>query len=168
MNSHTVEALVGTLVIAVAAAFLYYAYANVNGTRTDGVRIVANFDRADGISVGTDVRISGVKIGSVVDKQLDPKTYLAHVVMSVDPTVKIPDDSSVKVAVDGLLGGNYLAVVPGGSATILAAGGEITNTQPSIDIVGLLGQAIFSPSSSGHSNNGNSGDGAAQPGTSQP
>ncbi len=149
MSTNAVETLVGTLVIAVAAAFLYYAYAIAGVSRAEGYRVHANFDRIDGVSVGTDVRISGIKVGSVVEQGLDPKTFLAHVVLAIKPDVAIPDDSSVKVALDGLLGGAYLAVVPGGSPTVIQNNGEIVNTQPSIDVVGLLGQAIFSPSAGG-------------------
>lgn len=144
----TVETLVGTLVVLIAAGFLAYAYTAGEVKTVTGYKVEASFDRIDGISVGTDVRISGIKIGSVTETILDPQTYLAKVTMNIDKNVQLPDDSSVKVAMDGLLGGSYLAVQPGGSETMLADGGEITYTQPSIDIVGLLGQAIFSPTSS--------------------
>jgi len=147
----TVETLVGTLVVLIAAGFLAYAYTVGEVKAVTGYTLTANFDRIDGISVGTDVRISGIKIGSVVEQSLDPQTYLAKVVMTIDKGIELSDDSAVKVAMDGLLGGSYLAIQPGGSETLLADGGEITYTQPSIDIVGLLGQAIFSPTSTGGS-----------------
>src|SRR5262245_23498513 len=101
MNSNAVETLIGTLVIALAAGFLVFAYSKGKVGKIEGYSIVANFDRADGINEGTDVRISGIKVGSVIDTKLDPATYYAHVTMSIEPAVKIPEDSSVKVAVDG-------------------------------------------------------------------
>lgn len=160
----TVETLVGTLVVLIAAGFLAYAYTVGEVKTVTGYKLTASFDRIDGISVGTDVRISGIKIGSVIEQSLDPQTYLADVVMSIDKSIELPEDSSVKVAMDGLLGGSYLAIQPGGSETMLVDGGEITYTQPSIDIVGLLGQAIFSPTSGGGSSApAPSGDGGAMP-----
>lgn len=160
----TVETLVGTLVVLIAAGFLAYAYTVGEVKGVTGYKLTASFDRIDGISVGTDVRISGIKIGSVVSQALDPKTYLANVVMTIDNGIELPEDSAVKVAMDGLLGGSYLAIQPGGSETMLVDGGEITYTQPSIDIVGLLGQAIFSPTSSGGgSAPAPSGDGGGMP-----
>jgi phospholipid/cholesterol/gamma-HCH transport system substrate-binding protein len=113
-----------------------------------GYRVVAEFDRAEGVSIGTDVRISGIKVGSVVEQTLDPATYFARVVMSIKPEVKLPEDSSVKVALEGLLGGAYLSIEPGGSESYIPDGGRIEITQGSIDVVGLLGQAVFSPDSS--------------------
>jgi phospholipid/cholesterol/gamma-HCH transport system substrate-binding protein len=145
MNSNAVETLIGTLVIALAAGFLVFAYSKGKVGKVEGYSIVANFDRADGINEGTDVRISGIKIGSVVDTKLDPATFYAKVTMTIEPKVKIPEDSAIKVAVDGLLGSPYLSIEPGGAEKQLADGGELTHTQPSIDIVGLLSRAIFAP-----------------------
>ncbi len=147
MNGRAVEILMGTLVLVVAAGFLVFASSMIDVTRVNGYRVIAEFDRADGVSVGTDVRISGIKIGSVVEQSLDTSTYYARVVMNIEPTVKLPEDSSVKVALDGLLGGAYLSIEPGGSDQYIADGGRLENTQGSIDVVGLLGQAIFSPDS---------------------
>ncbi len=149
MNSRAVETLMGTLVVIVAAGFLLFAYSATGQGRVNGYKIAAEFDRIDGVSVGTDVRVSGIKVGSVVEQKLDPTNFFARVVMSIDPNVKLPDDSSVKVALDGLLGGAYLSIEPGGSEKLIADGGMIQHTQPSIDVVGLLGQAVFSPSSGG-------------------
>lgn len=148
MNTSAIETLMGTLVIAIAAGFLVFAYSAGNLRPVEGYRVTAEFDRIDGVDVGTDVRIAGIKIGSVVAQSLDPKNYLATVVMSINRSVKLPEDSSVKVALDGLLGGAYLAIQPGGSEMMVADGGRLTDTQPSIDVVGLLGQAIFSPGAS--------------------
>jgi phospholipid/cholesterol/gamma-HCH transport system substrate-binding protein len=163
MQSNAVETLIGTIVIALAAGFLVFAYSVGKVGKVEGYNVVANFDRVDGVSEGTDVRISGIKIGSVTAAVLDPATYFAKVTMSIEPAVKIPEDSSVKVAIDGLLGSPYLAVQPGGSQKVLADGGEIANTQPSIDIVGLLSRAIFSPSSSSKSGSGGKGGGQSEP-----
>jgi len=116
------------------------------------------------LAVGGDVRLSGIKIGAITGQTLDSKSYEAIVRISIDRAVQLPDDSSIKVTSASLLGSNYLSIEPGGSETMLVDGGEITYTQPSIDIVGLLGQAIFSPTSGGGSSApAPSGDGGAMP-----
>ncbi|MEP3816355.1 MAG: outer membrane lipid asymmetry maintenance protein MlaD, partial [Nitratireductor sp.] len=65
--------------------------------------------------------------------------------------VKLPDDSSAKITSEGLLGGSYISVTPGGSEELLTEGGEIMFTQGSVDLMSLIGQAVFSASDSGDS-----------------
>lgn len=144
MQSGFVETLIGAVVVIVAAGFFYYGWNTTGSGAVSGYEVVAKFDRIDGIGVGTDVRLSGIKIGSVTKQELDAKTYRALVRMNIRPEVQLPDDSSIKVASEGLLGGSYLSVGPGGSDTMMKAGSEFEVTQGSIDLVGLLGQAIFS------------------------
>ena len=144
MQNGFVETLIGAAVIIVAVGFFYYGYNTTGSGAVAGYEIVARFNRVDGISAGTDVKMSGIKIGTVTSQELDQKTYRALVRMNIRNDIKLPEDSSIKVANEGLLGGAYLAVAPGGSDTMMVAGGEFETTQGSIDLVGLLGQAIFS------------------------
>ncbi len=139
-NNHTVETLIGAIVVAVAVGFLYYAYANANAASLGGYDVAAKFQRVDGLNVGTDVRLSGIKIGSVSSLALDPKTYQATVHLNIRSDVKLPDDSSIMVTSTGLLGNSYLSVSPGGSDTMLPAGGQIRNTQGSVDLMSLIGR----------------------------
>lgn len=145
MGGNLVETLIGAVVLAVATVFLVFAYstAGVRSTVT-GYEVMARFDRIDGLATGSDVRLSGIKIGSVAGQALDTKTYQAVVRLNIDSAVKLPDDSSAKVATEGLLGGSYLSIEPGGSDAMLKAGGEIKFTQGAISLVDLIGQAIFS------------------------
>jgi phospholipid/cholesterol/gamma-HCH transport system substrate-binding protein len=163
MNTNAVETLIGTLVIAIAAGFLVFAYSMGDVAKVQGYKLNANFERADGINVGTDVRISGIKVGSVVEEKLDNTTYFARVVLSVDKAIKVPEDSSVKVSSDGLLGGSYLSIQPGGSEKTLADGGEIMNTQSSIDLMSLVTRALFSPSKGGSGSGASSSGGSEAP-----
>jgi phospholipid/cholesterol/gamma-HCH transport system substrate-binding protein len=87
--------------------------------------------------------LSGIKVGTVSRLELDPKTYAAVAYLSLRNDVKLPDDSSVRITSEGLLGNQYLSIEPGGSQKLLAPGGEIENTQGSIDLIGLLGKAVF-------------------------
>ncbi|MFA5122831.1 outer membrane lipid asymmetry maintenance protein MlaD [Zavarzinia sp.] len=162
MSSNLVETLVGAVVIGVAAIFVVFAYSNVGRTSTGGYMVTARFDRVDGLPIGADVRISGIKVGSVVAQDLDPATYRAQVRMTISKAIELPDDSSAKVASEGLLGGAYIAIEPGGSDKFLQQGSEIKYTQSSVDLMGLISRAVF-----GAANGDGSSDGA-KPATANP
>ena len=147
MQSNLVETLIGTIVVLIAGAFLFYGYSTAGIRSSNGYQVSAEFSRVDGLTNGSDVRMSGIKIGTVVAQRLDPKNYQAVVDMSLDSGVKIPDDSNAKITSEGLLGSNYVSIVPGGSETYLANGDEIMFTQGSVDLMGLIGQALFSTDS---------------------
>lgn len=144
MQNNTVETIIGAIVVAVAALFLFYAYTSTGSGRVAGYDLYARFAAADGITNGTDVRLHGIKVGTVTSLALDPKTYQAIVHVSVRDDIKIPDDSTIKVTSSGVLGGNYVSISPGGSDKMLAAGGEIPNTQGSVDLFGLISKTINS------------------------
>ena len=144
MNRNLIETVMGAVVLVVAALFVVFAYSKAEVGAVEGYEIQAKFDRVDGILAGSDVRMSGIKIGTVTESSLDPKTYFAEVKMNIRSDVKIPDDTSIAVSTDGLLGDKFLALSPGGSDDMLEPGGEITTTQGSIDLMSLVGQMIFS------------------------
>jgi phospholipid/cholesterol/gamma-HCH transport system substrate-binding protein len=143
MQNNTFETLMGAFVIVVAAGFLYFAYTSTGVGSLGGYELNARFASADGIATGTDVRLHGVKVGRVASLDLDPKTYAVNAAISVRSDIKIPDDSSIKVTSAGIMGSSYLAIQPGGSDKMLPPGGEITNTQGSIDLMGLIGRAMY-------------------------
>jgi len=124
MQNSFVETLIGAAVLVIAGAFFFYAYNRTDAGTVTGYPLVAKFDRIDGIGIGADVRMSGIKIGTVTGEELDQKTYRALIRMSIRSDIKVPDDSSIRVATVGLLGGSYLSVSPGGNDTLLGAGGE--------------------------------------------
>jgi phospholipid/cholesterol/gamma-HCH transport system substrate-binding protein len=140
------EIAAGAVVLAVAAVFLVFAVTNSGrgGVSGPGVTLTARFDRIDGLAPGADVRIAGVKVGSVVDQRIDPQTFLAVLTMRIDGNLRIPSDSSAEIASEGLLGGRFVSLVPGGSERLLTDGGQITITQSAISLESLLGRFIFS------------------------
>ncbi len=142
MNGNIVETLVGAVVLAVAAVFLWFAVDRANVGGVSGYELSARFQNASGVSVGTDVMMSGIKIGSVLEQQLDPKTYEAVVILSVRDDIRLPTDSSIRIATAGLLGGNFLAIEPGAEEEMLVAGDEFELTQSAIDLSDLIGRAI--------------------------
>jgi phospholipid/cholesterol/gamma-HCH transport system substrate-binding protein len=152
MRNNTVETIMGAIVVLVAAAFLYYAYSTTgSGALAGGYELTAKMPRVDGLATGTDVRLSGIKIGAVRELTLDPKTYLVTLHMSISDKYQIPTDSSLMVTSSGLLGGSYLSITPGGDDTMLPPGGAITNVQGSVDLMGLVGRFIGGGGSGGQS-----------------
>lgn len=144
MANNFVETLIGALVLAVAGVFLFFAFTRTDVGQVAGYELSASFDSVDGIVIGSDVRLSGIKVGTVTGQELDPATFRAQVLMAISPEVELPEDSSAKITSEGLLGGNYISLLPGGSPDVLVDGDEIEFTQGSIDLLGLIGQAIFS------------------------
>ncbi len=144
MGKNLIETLMGTVVIAVAAIFMLFAYSKADVGAVSGYTVKAKFDRIDGINVGGDVRLSGIKVGTVVEEILDPNTYFAVVTLSIDNSIKLPTDTSAACTSSGLLGNKYLNLSPGADDTMIAEGGEIESTQGCIDLFALLGQMIFS------------------------
>ncbi len=143
LKEHGAEALIGLLVVLVAVWFGYYAWARTGGGRVaNAVRVTALFPNANGVSVGTDVRVAGLKIGQVAALKLDPQSYQANVVLAIDPTAKVPADSSAAITSEGILGGNYISLIPGGDTTPLKSGDTIVDTQGSVDLMGMVGQFI--------------------------
>ena len=139
-----IEVATGAVVLLVAGGFLVFAIANTGQKfGGEGYTLNASFDHVDGLSVGADVRIAGVKIGSVQSIRLNPKTYQADVGFTVQNSVALTDDSSATVSTDGLLGGKYLAVATGGDDKTLKPGGTITITQGSVNLEALIGKYIF-------------------------
>jgi len=144
MRGNVIETVMGAVVIVVAGLFLVFAYNTSQRRAVSGYELSAEFSRIDGIRQGSDVRISGIKIGSVAAEELDPKTFLAVVRMSIDPSVKLPDDTVAAIISAGLLGDKYMSLVPGGSDAVIPPGGKIKYTQSSVSLESLIGQTIFS------------------------
>lgn len=133
------ETAIGAIVIAAAAGFVFYA-SGVSGRQAagDSVPLTARFRSVEGVAIGTDVRLAGIRVGSVTALDLDPQSYMARATLSVERAVPIPDDSDVKIASEGLLGGSFLEITPGASEFMIEPGGEILNTQSSVSLLNLL------------------------------
>ena len=147
MGKNFAETLIGIVVLAGAAIFLSFAYTKGGWETVDGYKVIGKFDRVDGLAEGSDVRMSGIKIGTVVSQKLDPKTYLAILTMNVESDVKLPRDSSIKIISNGLLGDKYLSITPGAEDEMISPGGELFHTQGSVDFLSLVGRMIFSQTS---------------------
>lgn len=139
MSHNTTEIAVGGAVLAGALAFAIYA-GQATGLSGGGAgyELNASFRSLEGVTVGTDVRLAGVKIGTVTGVTLNPETYRADTRFSVQDSIAVPDDSAVVVSSEGLLGGNYVEIMPGGSPFFFEAGDEIEDTQGAVSLISLL------------------------------
>ncbi|MDB5369573.1 MAG: mlaD [Roseomonas sp.] len=159
------EILTGAVVLLVAIGFLVYAVGNSGRSLSggSGLTLTAKFDRIDGLQPGADVRIGGVKVGSVVDQRIDPATFLAVLKLRVDGSLRLPADTSAEITSESLLGGKYVALVPGGDDKVLADGGDINITQSAVSLESLLGRFIFSVTELASSKEEPPQDGGASP-----
>lgn len=156
MKRNIIETVLGAVVLLVAVGFLVFAFQSSGlSSGPDGYEVSAQFDDAAGLIPGAEVRLSGVKIGTVASQSLDPETYFANVVMSIDKSIRLPTDTSARIVPDGLLGGNYVSLEPGADEETIADGGQILFTQGAVNVVDLLGRFIFSAADS-------AGDGQSQ------
>lgn len=139
MASEKTEILTGAAVLVVALAFAAYV-ARGSGFAPSGesYALKASFRSVEGVTVGTDVRLAGVKIGTVTSLKLNPQTYFADATISVAKDVILPDDSTILISSEGLLGGSFVELQPGGSPTNLAPGAEIEDTQGAVSVINLL------------------------------
>ncbi|MEE9480776.1 MAG: outer membrane lipid asymmetry maintenance protein MlaD [Kiloniellales bacterium] len=149
MKRNIIETALGAVVLLVAIGFLFFAFRATGLTSADsGYEVIGEFDDASGLVPGAEVRMSGVKIGTVLSQSLDPETFFAKVVMSIDDSIRLPTDTSARIVADGLLGGNYVSLEAGADEETIASGGRLLYTQGAINVVDLLGRFIFSAADS--------------------
>jgi phospholipid/cholesterol/gamma-HCH transport system substrate-binding protein len=143
MRGQWVETGLGAVVLAAAASFLIYALsAGAIHGKARGYDLIAKFGQVGALAPGADVRVAGVKVGTVSAITLDSKSFMAVTRMTLDPTVKLPADSTAKVTSDSLLGGSHIAIEPGGAQGDMKPGDEFQNAQGAVDLFGLIGQFI--------------------------
>ncbi len=144
MAGSAAETLIGAAVLAAAGGFLVYAAntADVSVGGNGGYELVAKFRKAEGVQAGGDIRIAGVKVGTVRSLTLDPKSYEAVVTMTFREGIEIPEDSSAKITSASLLGDNFIAIEPGASDYMLKAGDMFEFTQSSINLLDMAGKLI--------------------------
>lgn len=139
MASNVAETLIGAVVLVVAGAFLLYAN-SIAGVGSGGSTydLFAEFNNVEGVSVGTDVRLAGIKVGTVAGMELDPESYRAKVTFALQNDFKVPSDSEAAITSEGLLGGSYVSISPGASDFMLTDGEEIEMTQSAVSLINLL------------------------------
>lgn len=152
MRESLFETLVGLGVVLVAGFFLVFSLSQRSDAGTGGGYVLlAKFPRADGVAPGTDVRVAGLKVGSVTEVKVNPQTLKADVKLTVSRDISLPLDSTAKIQADGLLGGNYVFIEPGGDPDNLPTDGSgvFDFTSGSVDILRLLIDAVSAAAGGG-------------------
>jgi len=144
MKTNLLEVGMGAFVLIVCIIFGVFVYSTSQWKSPPGYEVIAKFDRIDGLMKGSEVRMSGVKVGHIKDMHLDPQSYMAVVRISLAPHVILPTDTSAEIVSDGLLGGKVMALIPGGDEEPIPPGGQIKFTQAAVSLESLIGQFIFS------------------------
>jgi phospholipid/cholesterol/gamma-HCH transport system substrate-binding protein len=161
MANNAIETVMGAVVLAVAGGFLYFAYHNGNVRPIEGYAVSARFSNVAGIGTGSEVRVGGIKVGTIEHLDLDPKTYQAVATMRIEDRVKLPKDSSAAIQSAGLLGDKFVTISPGGEETNLKDGDHIQYTQSSVNIEEMIGKFVFS--GGGADKGGDAGEAGKKP-----
>ena len=143
LKRSTLEIVMGLVVLAGAAIFAGLVYQASDIKSADGYLLHAEFGTTGGLSVGDDVRLSGIKVGQIVGQSLDPVTYSARIDMRIEDAVQLPSDSSARITAASLLGGNFLELLPGAGDDMLPEGSVIFDTRDPVSLSDLLGKIVF-------------------------
>ena len=140
MKVHFLDAFLGFLVLFITGLFLFYLYTTVDSKlfKSDSFRLHASFENVEGIVIGSNVKLSGVNIGTVKSVSLEPNNFYASITMDFDREYSFPDDTEASVQLEGLLGGSYISILPGGSDVMLLNNQEIIYTQGSTSLLNLM------------------------------
>lgn len=149
MGRHVIETIMGAVVLAVAAFFLVFAYSHADLGAVKGYTLKARFGSVGGLANGGDVRINGIKVGTVVAQSIDNQSFLAEATLSIRPDIRLPQDTEAVIDSDGLLGGKFVKLVPGRSTAMLAEGATITKTRNYRALEEMVGEIIFLATGSG-------------------
>jgi phospholipid/cholesterol/gamma-HCH transport system substrate-binding protein len=142
-REETREIITGALVVLAAIAVALVLHLRPAGA-TSGYELQVRLPKTDGLSKGAEVRVSGVRIGTVTDLTLDPQSYLATVRMNIHDDVHIPTDSALEVSSGGILGNLYVSIFPGKATAMLPPGGMIVKSCGAEDVMALIGRVGLS------------------------
>ena len=142
ISRKSVEVVLGAVALLVIGISVYFSFLATDFQPESGYKITAQFNTVDGLVVGADVRIGGVKVGTVIDQKIDPQTFKAIVVMTIKPDIRLTSDTRVSIGNDGLLGGNYIKLEPGGGKKIISGGAELRQTKDVVSLGELLERVL--------------------------
>lgn len=143
MGRNLIETIMGAVVLMVAGFFLVFAWRHADLDEVQGYELKAQFASVGGLDIGSDVRINGIKVGTVNSYGLDPVTFNAVVTLTVMPSIQLPQDTIASISTEGLLGGKFVKLEPGRAPDRIPAGGVIAHTKDFKSIEEMVGQLIF-------------------------
>ncbi|MBQ8870741.1 MAG: MCE family protein [Alphaproteobacteria bacterium] len=150
MNKKPVETIMGVVVLVVAVFFLFFAYRVSDLQVVKGYELSAKFLKVGGISIGSDVRINGIKVGTVIEQKLNPDDYMVDLTLSIASDINLPIDSEVAIVGDGLMGNKFIKIEPGKSSQNLKDGDFFENTKDFKSLEDMVGEIIFMVTDNGN------------------
>ena len=143
MKKFDLELAVGLFIIAgvLCLAYLSIRLGKIDIVGKKGYEIYGVFSNIGGLKVGSSVEIAGLNVGQV--KSITLENYQANVILNLPKDLKVQEDAIVSVKTRGLIGEKYIEITPGGSEELIKPGGRIQETQPAIDIEGLISKFAF-------------------------
>ena len=152
MRKKPVETIMGLVVLVIALLFLAFAYRVSDLQVVKGYTLKAEFMKVGGLSIGSDVRINGIKVGTVTSQKLNNDDYMADVTFSISSDIKLPKDSTVSIVSDGLVGDKFVKIEPGKAGEYLQDGDSFANTKDFKTIEDMVGEIIFMVTDDGTKN----------------
>ena len=143
MKKNPVETILGFFVLIFAALFLFTAASRIDTKKIDGNIISANFLKVGGLEAGSDVRISGIKVGTVLETRLNKENYTADVFLNIDSSINLPIDTVAAIADVGIMGDKYVRLEPGKSQAILKNGDKLQQTRNYKSLEDNVSEFIF-------------------------
>lgn len=143
MKKNPLETILGFFVLIFAGVFLFFAASRIDTEDVNGYTVSANFLKIGGLEVGSDVRISGIKVGSVLATKLNKENYTADVFLNIDSSIKLPIDTVAAIADVGIMGDKYVRLEPGKSQALLKDGNKIQQTRNYKSLEDNVSEFIF-------------------------
>lgn len=145
MKDNIFEAIIGFIVL-IFCAFAIYFLNNQNYSQknnSNSIYFLAEFNNTDGIFVGSDVKIAGIKVGSIKSIELNKENYKINLAIQLTEQLQIPTDSSLAVRTGNLTGGKYIEIIIGSDEEYLTSGDYISFTQSSIIFEDILNKFLL-------------------------
>jgi phospholipid/cholesterol/gamma-HCH transport system substrate-binding protein len=132
---------IGATVLLAGAILLGAVYSQKGQAQAKGYNLIASFDRAEGIAIGSNVRLAGINVGRVLDQRLDD-AFRAVVTLRIREDVLLPEDTVAAIQTEGLLGSKFIALQPGGDDKNMSPGSQFAYTQGAVMIEELLAKIV--------------------------
>lgn len=154
-NGNNFEILVGFLVIVICTLFIFSSV-KLSANREEissGYKVIAEFDNVDGLNIGSEIKISGVKVGTVSNIILNKENYKAELSLKIAKDILVPTDSVFKVSTSGLIGNKFINIKIGADEDYLKNGDIVEFTESTMDLEDLISRFLFNSGNSDEKNN---------------
>ncbi len=145
MKKYTMETTVGIFLVfgLLCIGYMTVKLGHVSLLGDNTYSLFARFTTVSGLRAGSPVDMLGIEVGRVGRLTMDQKDQKAVVEIRIQKDIKVYDDAIASIKTEGLIGDMFLSIDPGGAGKLLGPGGTITETQPAVDIVDLIGKYAF-------------------------